>query len=138
MKEPKSYTKKSAKAKRQTGLLPLEESPTPATKPGPLSLESVQSAILQACGWKPEYAQEALLALVSKLKSKEDFAVIQAAKLLLSLANAFPSKQSQVHQKTEVVVTFKPFARGVAATALPALPEGLDRVEDAEVTEVTG
>jgi hypothetical protein len=132
----KSYTKMSRAARREEAakrsLTPDESGAVAKQKPGPLSLENVQRAVLEACGWKQEFAQEALLALVSKLKAKDDYAVIQASKLLLQLAGAFPSKQARVAERVEVVVSLKPFARVVESNILPPA------AEDAEFTDKKG
>jgi hypothetical protein len=86
--------------------------------------------MLRQAGFSLDLIKKSVDTLERNLTSEEPFAQLQAAKLLLQLANAFPSKTAQAPSKMEVVVTVKPFAQVIESTSLPALPEA----EDAEVT----
>jgi len=129
-----AYTKLSKAARREKGveqgLVPAEAVDVqPKSKPGPLSVSDLQSEMLRQAGFSLDLIKKSVATLERNLTSKEPFAQLQAAKLLLQLANAFPSKQSQVHEKVEITVRVKPFAQVVDSTAIevsevPALPEG--------------
>jgi len=62
-------------------------------------------------GLTSRHVRKAIKALVRSLRSPDPFVVVQAAKQILSLANAYPSKQAPISGKVQVEVTMKPFAQ---------------------------
>lgn len=125
MKKPKVATKLALqKINQENAVTPdpetLEKSPS-----GPVTIHDVHSELLRKAGLALDDITAAINTLRVHLKSKEPFAAIQAAKQILQLAGAYPSRNVKVQEQVNVQVSFKPFAqaRVIDAEAVAAEAE---------------
>lgn len=86
-----------------------------------IRLAQLAAVAVEIGGLKSVHVRKAIKALVRALKAvtvnkqgdtvPDGFTRVQAAKQILSLANAYPSKQAPISGKVQVEVTMKPFAQ---------------------------
>src|ERR1700736_963395 len=79
--------------------------------PGPVKLSDVNNELMSRAGMALKDVTAALNTLRRNMKATDSFAQIAAAKAILSLASAFPSKNTPVKVQTNVQVVMKDYAR---------------------------